>query len=105
METAPFDPDMGSDIRQDALAELRNHADAEAASARTTAGRRALRGDPAHGRRPGAHRRGAAALAAGGADRHVGSGRMSTLRPSPSTAPPATPARSWRRSSPAAACR
>ncbi len=34
METAPFDPDMGSDIRQDALAELRNHADAEAASAR-----------------------------------------------------------------------
>lgn len=36
METAPFDPDMGSDIRQDALAELRNHADAEAASARTT---------------------------------------------------------------------
>ena len=35
METAPFDPDMGSDIRQDALAELRNHADAEAASART----------------------------------------------------------------------
>jgi hypothetical protein len=36
METAPFDPDMGSDIRRDALAELRNHADAEAASARTT---------------------------------------------------------------------
>ena len=36
METAPFDPDLGSDIRQDALAELRNHADAEAASARTT---------------------------------------------------------------------
>ena len=36
METAPFDPDMGDDIRQDALAELRNHADAEAASARTT---------------------------------------------------------------------
>lgn len=36
METAPFDPDMGSDVRRDALAELRNHADAEAASARTT---------------------------------------------------------------------
>lgn len=36
METAPFDPDMGADIRRDALAELRNHADAEAASARTT---------------------------------------------------------------------
>ena len=36
METAPFDPDMGSDIRQDALAELRNHADAEAAGRRTT---------------------------------------------------------------------
>ncbi len=35
MEIAPFDPDMGSEIRQDALAELRNHADAEAASART----------------------------------------------------------------------
>ena len=36
METAPFDPDLGLDVRQDALAELRNHADAEAASARTT---------------------------------------------------------------------
>jgi len=35
METAPFDPDMGLDIRRDALAELRNHADAEAASARS----------------------------------------------------------------------
>jgi hypothetical protein len=35
METAPFDPDMGFDIRRDALAELRNHADAEAASARS----------------------------------------------------------------------
>jgi hypothetical protein len=35
METAPFDPDLGSDIRQDALAELRNHADAAAATAGT----------------------------------------------------------------------
>jgi hypothetical protein len=34
METAPFDPEMGSEIRLDALAELRNHADAEAANAR-----------------------------------------------------------------------
>lgn len=35
METAVFDPELGADIRRDALAELRNHADAEAASART----------------------------------------------------------------------
>lgn len=35
METAPFDPEMGLEIRRDALAELRNHADAEAASARS----------------------------------------------------------------------
>ena len=34
METAAFDPELGADVRRDALAELRNHADAEAAAAR-----------------------------------------------------------------------
>lgn len=53
MEIAPFDPDMGSaDIRQDALAEL-NHADAEAASARTPQDTERSQ-EIEHGRRPGA---------------------------------------------------
>jgi hypothetical protein len=40
METAVFDPELGADVRRDALAELRNHADAEAASARDDGDRR-----------------------------------------------------------------
>ncbi|MCU0314952.1 MAG: hypothetical protein MUC84_12975 [Solirubrobacteraceae bacterium] len=40
METAVFDPELGADVRRDALAELRNHADAEAASARDEGDRR-----------------------------------------------------------------
>lgn len=35
METAPFDPDLGFDVRRDALAELLNHADSQAAVAET----------------------------------------------------------------------